>query len=761
MSKKFKLYFFLIIFITMSARLDAGELHQHSTFDPSIANPDRLIDTLKKTGQIKSKSRYEQEIELRKILKARFEASQKLDDIEIHNKRADLKRFRQIRQKMKKANLKSFSGKHLSPLTPSELQAPKKDKILAILVEFPDLDHTQVTPEMTKRYFENYNPEHYHEMLFSSSGYEGPKGQNLISLNQYLLSQSGNSYSVEGQVMGWYKVAKPAKHYGGNDKATRNDAKVKELVKEALLQLAQDPLIDLSEFDQEDRYDSDDDGNYREPDGIIDHIMVFHASIGEENGGGALGSDAIWSHRSTLGKFKLGDSPYYAGDYTIQPIDAAAGVTAHEYAHDLGLPDEYDVGYTGLGSPVGFWSIMSGGSWAGKIPGTEPTGFSPYAREFLQASLGGNWLVGQTINYDELGYWGENVTLDQASIKGENLDVVRINLPDLVIAKTPEPVSGETLYNAHTIGLSSMLLSYNLASRSTNDRIVLSMDAHYEMAESSDFFVLYSGGGGVVGNRTVVDPENPYRYQNTVSGSSEGWVKLEYDLSAFAGKLFSARLNYVNTSGERLSGLSIDNIRLEINGRLYAYDTVENKGGWHRIKPGDFVERTGNEALTSEHYYLLEWRNHEGVDKSLAYLSNGWIVANPGLTIWYVNPRWGRDNRTGKHPGRGFLSLIDADPKPLMYLQRDIEMPWNSAFQLYDATFGLSKPAPLNTGNNFADNYDKRPAPVPYFYDQFNYENIGAPEAGTIVPDYGLIISVLRQPKDKSYGEIQIRRTRF
>lgn len=57
-----------------------------------------------------------------------------------------------------------------------------------------------------------------------------------------------------------------------------------------------------------------------------------------------MGSDAIWSHRWNLGNvFELeGTSssvPNWGGlmaayDYTIQPIDAAAGVAAHEYGHD-------------------------------------------------------------------------------------------------------------------------------------------------------------------------------------------------------------------------------------------------------------------------------------------------------------------------------------------------------------------------------------------------------------------------------------------
>ena len=80
-------------------------------------------------------------------------------------------------------------------------------------------------------------------------------------------------------------------------------------------------------------------------------------------------------------------SSYAAFDYTIQPIDAAAGVCAHEYGHDLGLPDEYDTQYTGKGEPVSYWSIMSSGSWAGKIGGTQPTAFSSWAKQYLQGMM--------------------------------------------------------------------------------------------------------------------------------------------------------------------------------------------------------------------------------------------------------------------------------------------------------------------------------------------------------------------------------------
>ncbi|MCZ9337461.1 immune inhibitor A, partial [Streptomyces sp. TRM76130] len=114
---------------------------------------------------------------------------------------------------------------------------------------------------------------------------------------------------------------------------------------------------DLSEYDVWDRYDHDGDGDFNEPDGYIDHFQLVHAGEDESAGGGAQGEDAIWAHRwyafgtdagstgpadNRLGGTEIGDTGLWIGDYTIQPENGGLGVFAHEYGHDLGLPDEYD-----------------------------------------------------------------------------------------------------------------------------------------------------------------------------------------------------------------------------------------------------------------------------------------------------------------------------------------------------------------------------------------------------------------------------------
>ena len=51
----------------------------------------------------------------------------------------------------------------------------------------------------------------------------------------------------------------------------------------------------------------------------------------------------------------------WVNDYTMQPENGGLSVFAHEYGHDLGLPDEYDTsGNTGgAENSTGFWTLMS------------------------------------------------------------------------------------------------------------------------------------------------------------------------------------------------------------------------------------------------------------------------------------------------------------------------------------------------------------------------------------------------------------------
>ena len=143
-------------------------------------------------------------------------------------------------------------------------------------------------------------------------------------------------------------------------------------------------------------------------DGYIDHFQAIHAGEGEA-GGGAQGEDAIWSHRwyaystdagttgpsfNKLGGVQLGDSGMWIGDYTTEPENGGLGVFAHEFGHDLGLPDLYDT--AGGDNSTAFWTLMSGGSWLNH--GTDSIGTTPgYMGAWEKLQLG--WLDYKVVPY--------------------------------------------------------------------------------------------------------------------------------------------------------------------------------------------------------------------------------------------------------------------------------------------------------------------------------------------------------------------------
>ena len=61
------------------------------------------------------------------------------------------------------------------------------------------------------------------------------------------------------------------------------------------------------------------------------------------------------------GGMQIGTTGLWVADYTMQPENGGVSVFAHEYAHDLGLPDEYDTAAaTGTQeNAVNWWSIMA------------------------------------------------------------------------------------------------------------------------------------------------------------------------------------------------------------------------------------------------------------------------------------------------------------------------------------------------------------------------------------------------------------------
>ncbi|MGB7606182.1 MAG: immune inhibitor A domain-containing protein [Lutisporaceae bacterium] len=734
--------------------------------DLNIANEDKVIEMLKKSGKINPNATYDEaQTALAKYMQERAKVNQKETSLEmVRNEKA------KQNQKVQKY---IFDNK-------TEDKNPKTVNVLVLLAEYADYAHNSITSDETDMYYDSFEIGHYEDMLFGDNGFVGPNGQNMISMKQYYQEQSGGSLIVEGTVAGWYTLPRDAAYYGANSLSTGNDLRPRNAVAHALQLAAQDPSINLADYDKEDLFDLDGDGDYNEPDGIIDYLMVVHAGLGEDEGGGALGEDAIWSHSWDLGGVyaipgTTAEVGYWGGAlgayaYTIEAENGAPGVFVHEFGHNLGLPDEYDTQYTSAsGEPISFWSIMSSGSWGGTIQGTEPSAFSPYAKQYFQAVYGGNWQNAINIDYDEISQAGVRVTLNQASESGQ---VVRVNLPEKAHVLTT-PISGEYAYwggKGHDGAsiLTNMTTNVDLTG---NTAATFNFKTWYDIEAGWDYAYVEVREQGteewtcIEGNITTTDGVEgrdvivPFG----ITGASVEWVDANFDLSAFAGKNIEIKIEYATDAYSFGAGIYVDDIQVIADGNVVVADNVE---GESIFTLNGFEKNTG--TVYAPQYYLVEWRNHNGVDKGLAHVpaaGGTTIEYNPGMVIWYVNDYY-TDNWTGVHPGEMYLGIVDADQSNNMWVWDDSSLasfPASGRYQMNDAAFSK------NTETTFAATYiipgvgsrtvsDINLDKEHIFFDGEDYSNPELNTLGINLPNYGLKIQITQQENDNSGAEIIIKK---
>jgi immune inhibitor A len=755
--------------------------HEHSSLDLAIVNDERLIDSFINRGLLPKDA---SETEKRNFLK---------NYLELKGKQSNVKENDPLAAKVKAAeakkqqNLKDFNngllnGKgekkgHLKgnpdPLQESKYEGEvRKDKVLVLTVEYSDFEHNNIKPDETDNYYEDYTNEHFDDMIFGDNGVKGPNGEDFVSMKQFYEQQSGGTYSVEGTTYGWLKVPGTAAFYGG-DRATGGHDNVapggsKQLVRDTY-KAALAAGIPLEEYDKEDIHDLDGDGNLKEPDGLVDHLMIIHAGVGQEAGGGSLGDNAIWSHRSAsfydLDGLGAGKPGFY--DYTMMPEDGATGVFAHEYGHDLGYPDEYDTIYSGTGEAVAYWSIMASGSWAGKIGGTEPTGFSPLAKSYFQGYLGGNWMNDTVqVNWADVTTKGSQFLLDQAnSPNGKNPVAVKVNLPQKKTAiNTPATGSFQYWGGQQDEIDTNMVSTVDLTGKSS---ATLSFDAWYQIEKDWDFaFVQVSTDDGAtwksLGNTNTSSSAVPEAYPTIApalpgfTGDSNGWSKQEFDLTSYAGQKVQLRFRYITDWGTSEKGFYVDNVNVTADGTSVLVDGAEDATS--KFELDGFTKSDGNNY--SDHYYLLEWRNHAGVDQGLANIRRGESLMSydGGLVVWYVDPTY-TDNWTGTHPGDGFIGVVDA--------HSETNLTWNftngatpvqasSRYHIADAAFGLNPTSGLDLVYPTQTLAAPSQEAVSLFNDSNSFLNTFMPDAGRNIGNFGLKVRVNGQAKDKSVGAIVI-----
>ncbi len=217
-----------------------------------------------------------------------------------------------------------------------------------------------------------------------SSGYDQAYYENLIfnesnpgSMNSYFKEVSYAQLNVTGIVTTIVTSINFMRYYGADgtpytcgDIDGKNGC-IYELAREAVQLI--DPNINFSQYDK--------DSN-----GVVDHVIIIHAGDGQES---SKLSDDIWSHAwyidacSDPGASFCGEQVdgVEVEKYTMMAENSPVGTFAHEFGHDLGLPDLYNT-ITGT-SVVGEWDLMDDGSWNGNPAGTSPAHLSAWGKEKL------------------------------------------------------------------------------------------------------------------------------------------------------------------------------------------------------------------------------------------------------------------------------------------------------------------------------------------------------------------------------------------
>jgi immune inhibitor A len=681
-----------------------------------------------------------------------------------------------------------------------ELAREKTDKIFVVLAEFGDKRATDIDPKYgdvdtnpdipgpvrfdgplhnqipkpdrtqdnSTVWQADYSPAHYQQLYFG-------KGKGVESLKTYYEKQSSGRYSVDGTVTNWVKVPYNEARYGRSDGfpcASNICGNVYALVRDGInawvdsqhakgrtdAQIAKD----LKSFDQWDRYDFDGDGNFNEPDGYIDHFQIVHAGGDQSDGDPVYGEDALWAHRSgaypgttgptgnKAGGVQIGNTGLWVYDYTMQPENGGLSVFAHEYGHDLGLPDLYDTRGAGGDSTVGFWSLMAQSRLSAK---GEPLGTRPGdlgAWEKLQ--LG--WLDYETVRSDG----ARTLKLGPHEYNSKDAQAAVVVLPKKpVTTQFGAPHSGQYQYWSGQGDARDAWMARNVTLPAGT--ATLTFQARWNIEDcgpdACDYAYVEVKDGADW--KAVPGSITKAAEGNGIDGYQATWTPATFDLSAYAGKTIGLRVRYLTdgaaqgTDATKPAGIFVDDIALTAGGATLLTDDAESaNAGW----TFQGFQRVGaSQTIQYDNYYIASHRTYLSYDKYLrtgpynfgyATTKPDWAEHFPyqdGLLVSYWDTSYG-DNDVGLHPGHGLILPVDAHPEPIFTLGGQ---PWRGRVSLYDATFGRQRADSFTLHVNGQANYIRGQKAQPVFDDTRSYYDARAPFSSVIVANAGVRIAVQQE----------------
>ncbi|MEJ2852902.1 MULTISPECIES: immune inhibitor A domain-containing protein [unclassified Saccharothrix] len=674
-----------------------------------------------------------------------------------------------------------------------ELERQKTDKVFVVLAEFgderhpqyPDQDTAPATPgpkrfdgpahnaipepdravDNTTIWHPDFSRAYFEDLYFATA-----PGANSVAT--YFDKQSSGRYTVEGTVTDWVKVRYNEARYGrsngypcGGNVCNNSYDLVRDAVaqwfadQKAAGRSTEDFRAQLAEYDTWDRYDFDADGEFSESDGYLDHFQVVHAGGDQADGDPWQGEDAIWSHRgyafknynsgpgsNKLGGAPIGDTGLWVGDYTMQPENGGVSVFAHEYGHDLGLPDHYDTSGGGTNG-VNWWSLM-GQTRVGvgnEPPGTRANELSAWDKLQL------GWL-----DY-EVAVAGQERVFDLGphEYNSERAQGLVVVLPD--VSKTfdyGDPFAGSKMWwsdKGNDLD-HSMTRPVDLTGKSTAE---LTLKARFDIEE--DFDYLYVEAANADGSWTQLDGTvdgKPFVRDSgnapSISGTSGGrWVDVRVPLTTYAGQNTKLRFAYRTDGGLALQGFFADAITVTADGAPVLEDGAETGSGW-TLK--GFRATAGTETKAFDQFYIASNRTYESYG---AYNRTGpyrysfpdkpdWVEHFPyqdGLLVSLWDTSF-LDNNTSEHPGEGLILPIDANPAPIYHLEG---RPWSPTVGGYDAPFGLQKSDSFTLHINGKASYVRGQPARPVFDDTKQFWYPETPTTGVKLPAVGVGLRVLTQ----------------
>ncbi len=660
-----------------------------------------------------------------------------------------------------------------------ELEREGEGTVWTVLGEFADYKHNEMIPEPdrtidnTTIWVPDFSRDYFMDLLFN----EAP-GAN--SMRNFYIEQSSNRYTVHGDVTDWVGVPGDAWTYDDDLESPLGGNAVWYFLMDSVngwydAQIAAGKTPAqineyLNDFDVWDRYDYDGDGNFDEPDGYIDTAQFVHAGEGNEAGGGILGDAAIWSHSwyafygdigdtgpdfNKYGGVQIGNSDYWVGKYTIQPENGGVGVFTHEFGHDLGLPDLYDT--SGGENGTGFWTLMSSGSWLDD--GLDTIGNkSSHMGAWEKFQLG--WL-----NYEvaRAGLKSEHKLgpMETNTKQAQGLFVI---LPKKeVVTNIGNPFDGDYYYysGAGDNLDNSMTKSVTLPAGT----VELAAKVRYNIELDWDYAYLTVNGTSVETNLSSTTDPHGQNFGFGITGVSSGWVDLTADLSAFAGQTITLGFRYwtdVNTGG---FGFMVD----EINITGFPTDGAESDAGWtYAPASGGFRVTNGTETALYNHYYVVEFRQYWGYDKTLQVGPYNWgFQDNPaiggtmvehfpyqdGMLINYWDTSQ-RNNQVRRHPGAGLLLPIDAHPTAMIRPDGGV---WRNRIQTFDSTFTLAPTDALNLHWRSVPYFFPSQPGVSIFDDRITYYDPVNPWGSVINPNTGTQIRIQSISAQGNFMQVQVR----